>query len=165
MAVIKPEIDIKDYESGLAKFDSLMTYKVNDILLVSSLYDSFILEEDGHLAQLIFNEYVELNLSYAPQIKQVSTGEEALRQLKIKKYDLIIIFRQMGDIDVIDFGLKAKELVHNIPVTLLAFHTRELKVTEKENYNKAVDKAFLWSGESNILLAIVKYIEDKSANK
>ena len=70
----KPNIDLKDYESGFARFDSLMPYKVKDILLVSSLYDSFILEEDGHIAQMIFNEYVELNLSFAPQIKRVSSG-------------------------------------------------------------------------------------------
>ena len=70
----KPNIDLRDYESGFARFDSLMQFKVNNILLVSSLYDSFILEEDGHIAQLIFNEYIELNLSFAPQIQRVSDG-------------------------------------------------------------------------------------------
>ncbi|MFH2035429.1 MAG: PEP/pyruvate-binding domain-containing protein [Candidatus Zixiibacteriota bacterium] len=161
MAIIKPDIDLKDYESGLAKFDSLMQFKVKDILLVSSLYDSFILEEDGHLAQLIFNEYLELNLSYAPQIKQVSTGEEALEILRKKRYDLVIIFRQPGDVDVISFGQKVRELYDDLPIGLLAFHPRELEITNHRHFHKAVDKSFLWSGESNILLAIVKYFEDK----
>jgi len=157
----KPNIDLKDYESGFARFDSLMQYKVKDILLVSSLYDSFILEEDGHIAQLIFNEYIELNLSFAPQIKRVSSGEAALKLLKQRKFDLVIVFRKLGDIDTVSFGKQAKKIIPLIPVVLLAFHPRELGVTEDPEFNRVIDKAFLWSGEANILLAIAKYIEDK----
>ncbi|MEW5925018.1 MAG: PEP/pyruvate-binding domain-containing protein, partial [Candidatus Zixiibacteriota bacterium] len=157
----KPNIDLKDYESGFARFDSLMQFKVKDILLVSSMYDSFILEEDGHVAQLIFNEYVELNLSFAPQMKRVSTGEEALKLLAERNFDLVMVFRKLGDMDIIDFGRKAKEIVPAIPVVLLAFHPRELNVTYHPDFSKAVDKPFFWGGEANILLAIVKYIEDR----
>jgi len=157
----KPNIDLKDYESGFARFDSLMPYKVKDILLVSSLYDSFILEEDGHIAQMIFNEYVELNLSFAPQIKRVSSGEEALRLLKQHKFDLVMVFRKLGDTDVIAFGKQAKEIIPNIPIVLLAFHPRELSVMDHPNFPAAFDNAFLWNGEGNILLAITKYIEDR----
>ncbi len=159
--VKKPDIDLKDYESGLAKFDSLMPFKIKDILLVSSLYDSFILEEDGHLAQMIFREYVELNLSHAPHIKRVSTGEEALELIKTRKFDLIIIFRTLGDMDVVDFGMQAKVLAPAIPIALLAFDARELEISGHIDFNRAVDRAFLWNGESDILLAIVKSIEDK----
>jgi len=157
----KPNIDLKDYESGFARFDSLMPFKVNDILLVSSLYDSFILEEDGHIAQLILNEYIELNLSFAPQIKRVSDGREALKLLQQHKFDLVMVFRKLGDIDIISFGQQAKELIPDIPVVLLAFHPRELGVANNPDFPTAIDKAFLWGGEANILLAIAKYIEDK----
>ncbi len=158
---MKHEISLKDYESGFAKFDSLMPYKIKDILLVSSLYDSFILEEDGQLGQLIFSEYAELNLSFAPQIKRVSTGEEALKLLSMRNFDLVIVFRQLSDIDIISFGLKARELVPYIPIVLLAFHNRELVVMDQPDFKRAIDRAFIWSGEANILLAIVKYIEDR----
>jgi len=153
-------LDLKDYESSFARFDSLMPFKVKDILLVSSLYDSFILEEDGHIAELIFNEYAELNLSFAPGIKRVSSGEEALNILKTKKIDLIIVFRRLGDIDIGSFSAAAKKITPDIPVVLLAVHGRELQVAEQRNYHQMVDKSFIWGGEANILLAIVKYIED-----
>jgi hypothetical protein len=159
---MKPEIDLKDYESGLARFDSLMQYKIKDILLVSSLYDSFILEEDGQVTQLAVGEYAEFNLSWAPHIKRVSTGEEALRLLGARKFDLIIVFRRLGDIDIVSFANKARNIIHNIPVVLLAFDPRELEVMLDEDHRSVIDKAFLWSGETNILLAIVKYIEDKA---
>lgn len=157
----KPNIDLKDYESGFARFDSLMQFKVKDILLVSSMYDSFILEEDGHVAQLIFNEYVELNLSFAPQMKRVSTGAEALQLLAERSFDLVMVFRKLGDMDIVTFGQKAKEIIPNIPVVLLAFHPRELSVCQHPGFSQAVDKPFFWGGEGSILLAIVKYIEDK----
>jgi len=133
----KPNIDLKDYESGFARFDSLMPYKVKDILLVSSLYDSF------------------------PQIKRVSSGEEALRLLKQHKFDLVMVFRKLGDTDVIAFGKQAKEIIPNIPIVLLAFHPRELSVMDHPDFPAALDNAFLWNGEGNILLAITKYIEDR----
>ncbi|UCD94848.1 MAG: histidine kinase [Candidatus Zixiibacteriota bacterium] len=158
---MKPEIDLKDYESGFARFDSLMPYKVLDILVVSSLYDSFILEEDGHISQLFFREYAQLNLTFTPHIRRVSRGTEALELLETQKFDMIIVFRQLSDMDIISFGMEAKKIIPDIPVVLLAFHPRELEVAESEDYYRALDKAFIWSGEADILPAIVKYIEDK----
>nr|MBN2277330.1 histidine kinase [candidate division Zixibacteria bacterium] len=157
----KPVIDPKDYESGFARFDSLMQYRVKDILLVSSLYDSFILEEDGQIAQLISSEYAEHNLTFAPQIKRVSSGEEALRLLEQKKFDLIMVFRKLSDINIISFGLRAKEIDPDIPIVLLAFNPRELAIRQDPNYERAIDKAFIWNGESDILLAIAKFVEDR----
>ncbi len=158
---MKPDIDLKDYESGFARFDSLMQFKIKNILLVSSLYDSFILEEDGQIGELISSDYQELNLSLAPQIKRVSTGEEALNLLRVQKFDMIMVFRRLGDIDIISFAEKAKKKLKNIPVVLLAFDPRDLEILKDNSYHHAIDKAFLWSGESNILMAIVKYVEDK----
>ncbi len=158
---MKPEIDLKDYESGFARFDSLMQFKVKNILLVSSLYDSFILEEDGQVGELISSDYQELNLSLAPQIKRVSTGEEALNLLRVQKFDMIMVIRRLGDINIISFAERARKKSKNIPIVLLAFDPRDLEILEENSHHQAVDKAFLWSGESNILMAIIKYVEDK----
>ncbi len=158
---MKPDIDLKDYESGFARFDSLMQFKVKDILLVSSLYDSFILEEDGQVGGLISSKYDELNLSYAPHIRRVSTGEEALNLLQVQQFDLIMVFRRLGDIDIVSFASRAKKRVKNIPIVLLAFDQRELEIMRHNDHKRNIDKAFLWTGEANILMAIVKYIEDK----
>ncbi|MCP4704084.1 MAG: histidine kinase, partial [candidate division Zixibacteria bacterium] len=158
---MKPEIDLKDFEKGSARFDSLMPYKVKDILLVSSLYDMYILREDGQLAYMVLSEYAEFNLSNAPSIKRVGTGEEALEALKENKFDLVIIFRSLSDIDSADFSHKAKKIWPDIPIVLLAFHTRELELMREKGGYLGFDKAFIWSGESQIFLAIIKYIEDK----
>ncbi len=158
---MKPEIDLKDFEKGSARFDSLMPYKVKDILLVSSLYDMYILREDGQLAYMVLSEYAEFNLSNAPTIKRVGSGEEALDVLNDSKFDLIIIFRSLSDIDPVSFSRKAKLLCPNIPIVLLAFHSRELEIIKEKGGYFGVDKAFIWSGESKIFLAIIKYIEDK----
>jgi len=158
---MKPEIDLKDFEKGSARFDSLMPYKVKDILLVSSLYDMYILREDGQLAYMVLSEYAEFNLSNAPTIKRVGSGEEALEALNDSKFDLIIIFRSLSDIDPVAFSRKAKLLCPNIPIVLLAFHTRELEIMKEKGGYLGVDKAFIWSGESKIFLAIIKYVEDK----
>ncbi len=158
---MKPDFDLKDYETGLARFDSLMPFKVKDILLVSSLYDSYILREDGHLAQLVMSEYAEFNLSNAPALKRVSTGEEALELLRTFNYDLVIIFRRLEDIELAAFAAQAKKIRPNIPVVLLAFHARELEMLEEKGHHRVIDKAFIWTGQVNIFLAIIKYIEDK----
>ncbi len=71
-------IDLKDFEQEPAHFDSLMPFKVKDILLVSSLYDIYNLHEDGQLANLVMSEYAELRLSRAPAIKRVDSGKHAL---------------------------------------------------------------------------------------
>jgi hypothetical protein len=157
---MKPVIDLKDFEQGSTKFDSLMPYKVRDILLVSSLYDIYSLREDGQLANLVMSEYAELRLSSAPMITRVGSGSKALEALKARKFDLIIVFRSLSDIDPPDFRRQVKKLRPGIPVVLLAFHHRELK-TMREQVGKAFDNVFFWSGESRIFLTIIKIIEDK----
>ena len=79
---MNPVIDLKDFEQESAHFDSLMPFKVRDILLVSSLYDVYSLREDGQLANMIMSEYAELKLSRAPMIKRVGSGSNALQALK-----------------------------------------------------------------------------------
>jgi len=158
---MKPVIDLKDFEQEPAKFDSLMPFKVRDILLVSSLYDIYSLREDGQLANLVMSEYAELRLSSAPRITRVDSGSNALEALKTASFDLIIVFRSLSDIDSFEFSRQAKQLHPDIPVVLLAFHHRELESTRGSGA-EAFDNVFFWTGESRILLTIIKVIEDKA---
>src|SRR5210317_1125386 len=100
---MSPVFDLKDFEKESAHFDSLMPFKVKDILLVSSLYDIYNLREDGQLANLVMSEYAELRLSSAPTIKRVDSGLSALKALKNKKFDLIIVFRSPSGVDPVEF--------------------------------------------------------------
>ena len=78
----------------------LMPFRIRDILLVSSLYDSFILEQDGRLTELLLTEYAQLNLSYAPLVTRVSTGEDALLKLQERHFDLVITMTHLSDMEV-----------------------------------------------------------------
>ncbi len=161
---MNPVIDLKDFEQESANFDILMPFKVKDILLVSSLYDVYSLREDGQLANMVMSEYAELKLSSAPMIKRVDSGKSALEALEETHFDLVIVFRSLIDFDPAAFSRKAKKLHPDIPVVLLAFHHKELELVREKMGKalkaKAFDKIFFWSGESNILLTIIKSIED-----
>ncbi|MGB5292510.1 MAG: hypothetical protein WBN41_13795, partial [Lysobacterales bacterium] len=143
---MKPVIDLKDFEQGSAKFDSLMPFKVRNILLVSSLYDIYSLREDGQLANLVMSEYAELSLSSAPLIKRVDSGLNALKALEESSIDLIIVFRSLSDIYSLEFNQTVKKLHPEIPIVLLAFHHRELKQLRVKD-DKAYDEVFFWTGE------------------
>ena len=157
---MNPVKELEEFELESAHFDSLMPFKVKNILLVSSLYDMYNLREDGQLANLLLSEYAELRLSSAPTIKRVASGSKALEALKDARFELIIVFRSISDIDSFDFNRQAKALCPDIPVILLAFHHRELELM-RDHVGKAFDNIFIWSGESKILLTIIKFVEDK----
>jgi hypothetical protein len=158
---MNPSSYLKDFEKESAQFDALMPCKVKNILLVSSLYDMYNLREDGQLANTVLSEYAELRLSGAPTIKRVDTGQDALAALQDTSFGLIIVFRSLSDIDPVAFNDQAKLLCPGIPVVLLAFHHKELESIRDQGGDKAFDKTFFWNGESKILLAIIKCVEDK----
>ncbi len=158
---MNPAIDLQDFEKESAQFDALMPCKVKGILLVSSLYDMYNLREDGQLANTVLSEYAELRLSGAPTIKRVDTGQDALEALQEKKFELIIVFRSLSDIDPAAFSQQAKLFSPGIPVVLLAFHHKELESSREQGGEQAFDEIFFWNGESKIFLAIIKFVEDK----
>jgi DNA-binding NarL/FixJ family response regulator len=152
------ELETFEYES--ARFDSLMSFKIQNILLVSSLYDIYNLREDGQLTDMLLAEYAEFRLSSAPNIKRVDSGESALEALAEAKYEMVIVLRTLSDIEPNTFSRKAKELCPDIPVVLLAFHHRELERV-REKVSGAFDNIFIWNGDSKMLLTIIKLVEDK----
>ena len=151
-----------DYRSRQSRFQYLMSYHVQDILLVTSLYDSFILSEDGNLGELVLTEFLDLNLRHTPELTHVSTGEGALKLATEKRrYDLIISSLNIGDMSVLELADKVREAGLDTPVVLMAYDARELKDFVANNDVSGLERIFLWQGDVKILLAIVKYIEDR----
>lgn len=151
------------YGSRFREFQNLMKIKIRDILLVSSLYDYYLFEEDGRLYEQIREEYRALNLSHAPEISHVTTAKEAFQYLEDtkKKFDLVITTLHIEDMTVIKFVQNLKERFPDLPVILLAYDNRELKELSK-NYDLSIfERVFIWQGDYKLLIAIIKYLEDK----
>ncbi len=142
------------------QFSSLMQRRVHNILLVSSLYDSFTFQEDGNLGEMLFSEYQELNLSSAPAFSRVSTAEEAIAVVRREPPDLVITMPRVGEMDVFEFGRQLKEIAPELPVVLLAYDTRELALLEARDDHFGVDRIFVWLGDARLFLTIIKWVED-----
>jgi len=150
----------KDYKPQFSIFHDLMKFRVREILLVSSFYDAFVLEEDGRLSEKIFSEYIDLNLRFVPRITRASSATEALKMLKKSSFNMVITMTRIADMDPQQFGAKVKELKPDMPVVLLTYEWIDSDTLMKLRYTKSIDKIFLWSGDTRILLAIIKYVED-----
>src|SRR5258708_16445066 len=109
-----------DTETLFEGFENLMPFRVQDILLVSSLYDSFILREDGRLNELLIGESLELNLQQIPGITQVSTGKEALARYQ-PRFNLIVTNLEVGDMYAAQLAQEVKEPGLDIPGGVLAY--------------------------------------------
>jgi CheY-like chemotaxis protein len=142
-------------------FQKLMRHKTREILLVSSLYDNYLFEEDGRLYELVREEYRILNLSQAPEITHVTTGEEALELFDDITFDMIITTMHIEDMHVIKLAQKIKAKGITTPIILLAYDNRERKELTS-NYDTSIfDRIFIWQGDYKLLIAITKYAEDK----
>jgi CheY-like chemotaxis protein len=149
------------YDFNDTSFKLLMQKRIYHILLICSSYDAFVLEEDGRIDEQIFNEYVSLNLRYPPQFIKASTPEEAFSILKDGKIDLIITMMSMGDVDPFKLSKKIKQRYPNKPIVVLTPFSREVSIKVKNEKFPYVDYIFCWLGNADIMLAIIKLIEDK----
>src|SRR6266403_1336912 len=153
---------ILDAEERFEGFGNLMPFKVQDILLVSSLYDSFILREDGRLNELLIDESLELNLRQIPGITHVSSCAEAVELARsLPQFNLIVTNLAVGDMDAAQLAREVKRAGLDVPVVVLAYDYREIKNFVARNPVTEIERIFLWQGSARILIAIVKYIEDK----
>lgn len=152
--------DIKAFRFKDTSFASLMTKRIFNVLLIATKYDSFMLEDDGRIDEQIFNEYTSLNLSYPPRFTQVVTDEEALAELEENHYELIIQMPNMDDVDMFATAKHVKQLYPDIPFVVLTPFSRE--VTKRLSYESlsGVDYVFSWLGNPDLLLAIIKLMED-----
>src|SRR3990172_12180330 len=115
------------YGNRFQGFQNLMRLRIRDVLLVSSLYDLYLFEEDGRLYELIRNEYQGLNLSHSPELTRVSSGAEAINlAMDEKRFDMIITTLHIEDMPATSFAKLVKEANLKIPVVLLAHDNKEL---------------------------------------
>lgn len=142
-------------------FRDLMHYRINKILLVSSLYDYYTLVEDGQLTEAIYNEYTELNLHYAPHLARVNAGEAALRLLAAEEFDLVITMLRLGDMDLASFCASAKRRRPDLPIVLLSFPSAEFELFLTTDGPRSFDNVFVWSGDRKLFLALIKLFEDR----
>ncbi len=164
-----PEGDMSDANSKLPSqfysqfkiFHELMQTKVREILLVSSSYDAYIVEEDGSLAQRIITEYSGLNLSHPPRVTRTSSASEALSLLDEREFDLVITMPHLEEMDAFSLGLEIKKLKPTLPVNLMAHSPRGIYPPPEDQDCSGIDRTFIWSGNSDLLLAIVKNTEDR----
>jgi CheY-like chemotaxis protein len=156
-----------DPERLFEGFENLMPFRVQDILLVSSLYDSFILREDGRLNELLIGQSIELHLQHTPEITHVSTAAEALELARTQpRYNLIVSNVHLSDMDCLDLAAAVRRAGLDIPVAVLAFDHQELSALMARHPRDGhrldgIEQVFLWQGDPRLLLAIVKSIEDK----
>ena len=150
-----------DASSPFQAFQKLMPYRVQDILLVSSLYDSFTLQEDGRLNELILGEFLELSLHQMPSLTHVSIAAEALRLVTTeRRFNLIITAPDPGDMDATQLAREVKRAALDVPVVLLAFDNNERKSFMATHDLTDIERIFLWQGNARILVAIVNQLED-----
>lgn len=144
-----------------AEYTRLMTRRVRRILLVCNNYDSFSLEEDGHLEVLITREYAELNLSNPPAIERASSLDGALEMLESgERFDLIITMYNVGKLDVFSFAAEAKRLSPDTPIVLLSSFSREIYRIIERSDRSDIDHIFFWNSNTDLIIAIIKLLED-----
>ena len=143
-------------------FASLMEQRIYNILLIASKYDAFMLEEDGRIDEQIFNEYTSLNLRYPPRFTLASTLEEARELLLTRTFDLIIMMPAVENSGVFNYAKQIKSVHATVPIVLLTpFSSEVFHRLYKHEDLSAIDYVFSWMGETDLLLAIVKLLEDK----
>lgn len=148
------------FYSHLKTFHELMLIKVREILFVSSPYDAFIMEEDGSPASRIINEYSGLNLSMPPRVTRTSSAVEALSLLNKKKFDIVITMPNLDDMDAFSLSIEIKKLNPVLPVILLAHSPKGIYPFPEGKDSTGIDRVYIWSGNSDLLLALVKNVED-----
>ena len=150
------------YINRFQGFQNLMRLRVRDILLVSSLYDLYLFEEDGRLYELIRSEYQGLNLSHSPELTRVSSGQDAIRMAKKEmRFDLIITTMHIEDMHALTFAKLVRKSGLKIPVILLAHDNRELKSLMHNPEKNVFNKIFICC----CALSIQEKIEQKPADK
>ncbi|HWR91554.1 MAG TPA: PEP/pyruvate-binding domain-containing protein, partial [Desulfobacterales bacterium] len=151
----------EDFDLSFKVFHELMARKVTDILLVSSPYEAFIMEEEGRLAERIIHEYRGLNLSRPPMLTWASTSQEALEILRRKKFDLVITMPLVDETDAHVLGRTIKQSFPDLPVFLLVHKTGQHLLDPKAADRESIDRVYVWQGNTDLLLALIKNLEDR----
>ncbi len=147
--------------SNRTDYRQLMQRRIRKIMLICSSYDAYILEEDGQLEAQINQEYYDLNLSNPPSITRVATANEAIKILKEENdYDLVIAMYNVGELSVFDFAKKVKKIDPELPVVLLTSFSKDIFRRIDHEDRSAIDYIFFWYGNAELMMAIIKLLED-----
>jgi CheY-like chemotaxis protein len=163
-AMLKDELKsiFKKHKSDNEIYHELSQFHVREILLVTSLYDAFILEEEEKLNERIFGEYYNLDLTTAPRITNASDEEEALTMLRQKYFDYAIITMRTQQMSPFELAQKLKNLKPNLPIFLLLYDNSDLALIDNMRDKLTIfERVFVWNRDSKVFLAITKYFEDK----
>lgn len=142
-------------------FQDLMQKRIFNVLLVASPYDAFMMEEDGRIEEQLYFEYVALNLSSPPRVTQVSTVEEATRKIKEKHFGLVIMMPGMEISETFTGARLIKEIQPTVPIVVLTPFSKEVSRRLQNEDFSAIDYVFSWLGNVDLLLAIIKLLEDR----
>ncbi len=144
-------------------FEELMPKRVKEVLLVATLYDSYSIVREGLFSERIFGEFLQLNLYTYPRFTSVNSRKEALRMMNFRNFDLVIIMVGVDKEIPIKIAKSVNKVDSEIPILLLVNNNGDLPYFQKTAREfDSIDRVFVWNGNSNIFLAMVKYIEDKN---
>ena len=142
-------------------FVDLMMRRIFNVLLIANPYDAFMLEDDGRVDEKIFDEYVKLGLRYPPRFFQVASQEEAERELAMTSFDLIICMPGTDNNDVFDIARNIKTEHPDIPIVVLTPFSHGIRESMENEDLSVFEYVFCWLGNTDLLLSIIKLIEDK----
>jgi hypothetical protein len=143
-------------------FQELMSFKVTEVLLVATYYDSYSIIREGRFFDKIFGEYLQLNLFSAPRITSVATYDEALSHMKDRKFDMVILMAGLDKQMPVSLSQEIRRLYPELPILLMVNNNEDLKYFDKSSSpGGSIDKVFVWNGDSRVFLAMIKYVEDK----
>ena len=143
------------------QFVNLMTKRIFNVLLVANPYDAFMLEDDGRIDEKIFIEYMNLSLRYPPRFTQVSTEEDAWKQLGNTMFDLVICMPGSDNSDTFDIARQIKGKYPHIPLVVLTPFSHGIKERMEHEDLSIFEYVFCWLGNTDLLVSIIKLIEDK----
>ena len=143
------------------QFVNLMTKRIFNVLLVANPYDAFMLEDDGRIDEKIFIEYMNLSLRYPPRFTQVSTEEDAWKQLENTRFELVICMPGTDNSDTFDIGRQIKEKYPHIPLVVLTPFSHGIRERMEHEDLSVFEYVFCWLGNTDLLVSIIKLIEDK----
>ena len=142
-------------------FVNLMTRRIFNVLLIANPYDAFMLEDDGRIDEKIFIEYMNLSLRYPPRFTQVSTESEAWAKLRDTTFDLIIVMPGTDNNDTFEIARSIKEKYNEIPLVVLTPFSHGITARMEHEDLSAFEYVFCWLGNTDLLVSIIKLIEDK----
>ena len=141
--------------------ESLMRSRIRKILMICSNYDAFALEEDGRIENQVRSEYRELNLSNPPKFIWANSSQQAREIVSSEtEVDMIICMFNEQDKGIFPFASELKEEGRGIPFVLLIHYSKAVRQRVLESPRPGVDFVFSWHGNADLILAIVKLLED-----